>query len=130
VAGGDLVEDAPFRFHPLVGVAGEHGARNVPVPDWVKAAIDEWAAAAAISAGKEFRCVCRSGKHWGEGVTERVVWHVVKEYAQKAGIAQLAPHDLRRSCAKLCHAAGGELEQIQFLLGSAIRPDDLLSNFE
>jgi site-specific recombinase XerD len=23
----------------------------------------------------------------------------------------------RRSCAKLCHAAGGELEQIQFLLG-------------
>jgi integrase len=29
----------------------------------------------------------------------------------------LAPHDLRRSCARLCHDAGGELEQIQFLLG-------------
>src|SRR6266436_6030625 len=26
-------------------------------------------------------------------------------------------HDLRRSCARFCHAAGGELEQIQFLLG-------------
>ncbi len=26
-------------------------------------------------------------------------------------------HDLRRSCAKLCHRSGGELEQIQFLLG-------------
>jgi len=25
--------------------------------------------------------------------------------------------DLRRSCARLCHSAGGELEQIQFLLG-------------
>jgi site-specific recombinase XerD len=24
---------------------------------------------------------------------------------------------LRRSCARLCHVAGGELEQIQFLLG-------------
>jgi site-specific recombinase XerD len=24
---------------------------------------------------------------------------------------------LRRTCARLCHAAGGELEQIQFLLG-------------
>ena len=23
----------------------------------------------------------------------------------------------RRTCARLCHAAGGELEQIQFLLG-------------
>jgi integrase len=32
-------------------------------------------------------------------------------------IAKLAPHDLRRTCAKLCHLAGGELDQIQFLLG-------------
>jgi len=31
--------------------------------------------------------------------------------------ARVAPHDLRRTCARLCHAAGGELEQIQFLLG-------------
>jgi integrase len=31
--------------------------------------------------------------------------------------AGLAPHDLRRTCARLCHRAGGELEQIQFLLG-------------
>jgi integrase len=29
------------------------------------------------------------------------------------------PHDLRRTCAKLCHVNGGELEQIQFLLGHA-----------
>jgi integrase len=27
------------------------------------------------------------------------------------------PHDLRRTCARLCHMAGGELDQIQFLLG-------------
>jgi integrase len=27
------------------------------------------------------------------------------------------PVDLRRTCARLCHSAGGELEQIQFLLG-------------
>ena len=36
-----------------------------------------------------------------------------------AGIDNLAPHDLRRSCARLCHGCGGELEQIQFLLGHA-----------
>lgn len=29
----------------------------------------------------------------------------------------IAPHDLRRSCARLCHTAGGEVDQIQFLLG-------------
>jgi integrase len=32
-------------------------------------------------------------------------------------VPKLAPHDLRRTCARLCHASGGELEQIQFLLG-------------
>jgi integrase len=42
---------------------------------------------------------------------------VVKHYTQKLRFVGLTPHDLRRSCAKLCHSAGGELEQIQFLLG-------------
>ena len=37
----------------------------------------------------------------------------------QAGIANLAPHDLRRTCARLCHDCGGELEQIRFLLGHA-----------
>jgi site-specific recombinase XerD len=50
-------------------------------------------------------------------VTERLVWHVVKQYAAELGFRGVAPYDLRRSCAKLCHAAGGELEQLQFLLG-------------
>jgi integrase len=37
--------------------------------------------------------------------------------AKTIGIEKIAPHDLRRTCARLCHVAGGELEQIQFLLG-------------
>src|SRR5450759_4939791 len=57
------------------------------------------------------------GKLWGDGMTEKVVWQVVKDCAKQAGIEKLAPHDLRRTCARLCHAARGELEQIQFLLG-------------
>jgi integrase len=35
------------------------------------------------------------------------------------GCSRNRPHDLRRSCAKMCRAAGGELEQIQLLLGHA-----------
>jgi integrase len=99
----------------LVGKGGH--IRTVPVPDWVKATVDLWIGAAGLSGGSVFRCVCRAGKHWGDGVTERLVWHVVKQYAAKLGFTGLAPHDLRRSCAKLCHSAGGELDQIQFLLG-------------
>ena len=50
-------------------------------------------------------------------MTPKVLWEVVKHAAAQAGIEKLALHDLRRTCARLCHLAGGELDQIQFLLG-------------
>jgi site-specific recombinase XerD len=99
----------------LVGKGGH--IRTVPMPDWVKQMIDDWRSAAQITHGRVFRCVCRRGSVWGTKITEKVVWHIVKEYAGQLGIAKLAPHDLRRSCARFCHNSGGELEQIQFLLG-------------
>jgi site-specific recombinase XerD len=39
----------------------------------------------------------QDGKTGGETLTEKAVWHVVREYAMKAGIDKLAPHDLRRT---------------------------------
>ena len=87
------------------------------MPGWVKALLDEWIQAATLNAGRLFRRVNKNGKAWGDGLTAKAAWHVVRENAGKAGIERLAPHDLRRTCARLCHAAGGELEQIQFLLG-------------
>ena len=41
------------------------------------------------------------------------------KYAKATSLGKLSPHDLRRTCAKLCRKAGGELEQIQLLLGHA-----------
>jgi integrase len=99
----------------LIG-KGKH-IRTVPVPSWVKTAIDQWTAAAGIATGAIFRRVNRMGGIWGDGITPKAIWHVVKRVARRAGIEKLAPHDLRRTCARLCHLAGGELEQIQFLLG-------------
>jgi site-specific recombinase XerD len=99
----------------LIG-KGSH-VRTVPVPDWVKTELDDWLAAAAIDRGKLFRRVNKVGRTWGDGMTVKAVWHIVKESAKRIGMAKLAPHDLRRTCARLCHASGGELEQIQFLLG-------------
>jgi integrase len=43
---------------------------------------------------------------------------IVAEYAAALGL-EFSPHDLRRTCAKLCRLSGGALEQIQFLLGHA-----------
>jgi integrase len=85
---------------------------------WVKAAVDAWAATAAITNGPVFRATINKAGHvWGDGMSPKVLWDVVRAAAARAGIDKLAPHDLRRTCARLCHLAGGELDQIQFLLG-------------
>ena len=99
----------------LVGKGGH--VRTVPVPGWVRSELEVWLAAAAIDRGRLIRRVSKAGTRWGEGLTEKAVWHIVKEAARGVGVPKLAPHDLRRTCARLCHASGGELEQIQFLLG-------------
>ena len=64
-----------------------------------------------------FRAIRKNGTVWGDHINVNVVWHVVNRYCRSIGLEHVAPHDLRRTCAKLCHASGGELEQIQFLLG-------------
>lgn len=91
----------------IVDFGGKAGhVRTVPVPEWVRDLLDEWMTIAGVRGGSLFRPVSSVGK----------VWHVVQEFASKI-VNKLAPHDLRRSCARLCRAAGGELAQIQFLLG-------------
>jgi integrase len=107
--------DGHWAIVDLFGKGGH--VRTVPVPAWVKVSIDSWLAIAGIDTGIIFRCVSRTGHVWGNRLSEKAVWWVVREYAKLAGIDNLAPHDLRRTCARLCHSAGGELEQIQFLLG-------------
>jgi len=72
----------------LIG-KGTH-VRTVPMPDWVKAILHDWLGAADIRQGKLFRCVCRKGTVWGSEITEKVVWHIVKEYAGRLGISKLA----------------------------------------
>ena len=109
--------DGRWSIVDLVGKAGH--MRTVPVPGWVKSVVDAWTESVPIVGGKLFRSIRKNSAVWGDGITQNVVWYVVKDCAQRVGIKPLAPHDLRRSCARLCHAAGGELEQIQFLLGHA-----------
>ena len=60
----------------------------------------------------EARCGASASRRTRSGTWSRVG-------CEKAGLKHIAPHDLRRTCAKLCHSNGGELEQIQFLLGHA-----------
>jgi site-specific recombinase XerD len=99
----------------LVGKGGH--VRTVPVPIWVKAAVDDWLHAAEVDAGPVFRAINKAQRVGKSAFSPKVIWGVVKAASAKCSLENVAPHDLRRTCARLCHEAGGELEQVQFLLG-------------
>ncbi len=101
----------------LVGKGGR--VRTVPIPAWVKLLLDQWMTAAAIDSGPLFRSINKGGAVSSQGFTENAVWGIVRQYAGDLDLGNLAPHDLRRTCARLCRESGGALEQIQLLLGHA-----------
>ena len=98
----------------LVGKGGH--IRTVPMPSWVKTAVDAWTAAAGIWDGTVFRAINKVGQVWGQGMTAKVLWDVVRTAAARAGIEKLGTesgpvlrrrggraraHVRRRSCGAL-----------------------------
>ena len=89
---------------------------TVAVPLWVKHGINAWQAAGRVEGGRLLRSIAKGGKV-GVSLSDWAIWAVVTEAAKEIGIENFGAHDLRRTCAKLCRKAGGDLEQIKFLLG-------------
>ena len=73
------VRQGHWAIVDLVG-KGSH-VRTVPVPMWVKEAVDHWMIAAKIDQGRIFRAVSRHGTPWGKGISENVIWYVVRRCA-------------------------------------------------
>jgi integrase len=101
----------------LVDLEGKgRRVRTVAVPVWVKQGINSWMRAAGIEDGRLLRSISKGGKI-GDSLSDWAIWSVVERAAKEIGIERFGAHDLRRTCAKLCRKAGGDLEQIKFLLG-------------
>ena len=92
--------------------------RTVPMPSWGKAAIDAWTQTAAIDAGRIFRAINKGDRITGESMTAQAIFETIKFYGDQIGV-NIAPHDLRRTFAKLAHKGRAALEQIQLSLGHA-----------
>jgi len=93
--------------------------RSVPVPSFAVAALQAWTQATGFSTGRLFRPVNRGGHLAGESMTAQSIFETVKKYAAGIGLPDIAPHDLRRTFAKLAHKGKAALEQIQICLGHA-----------
>jgi site-specific recombinase XerD len=76
----------------IVDFRGKGGRkRTVPVPAWVKNAIDAWASAAEITEGPIFRSIGKGGRLKDAPLAQVGVWWLVKEYADRIGLKNLAP---------------------------------------
>ena len=85
---------------------------------WTKEAIDLWSNAASIKTGNVFRRIRRGDHIAGDSITPQAIYYQVIKYAKPLQL-NLAPHDCRRTFAKLAHKGGAPIEQIQYSLGHA-----------
>jgi integrase len=91
--------------------------RTVPMPSWTKVAIDQWAVAASLTSGRVFRAMNNRHELTAEVLLPQNIMEAVMRYGNQIGVPKLAPHDLRRTFAKLAHKGRAALEQIQLSLG-------------
>lgn len=102
----------------LVDLIGKRDkVRSVPMPNWAKAAIDEWSKASGVSEGLVFRAINKGDRVVGEGITPQAIYNIIVGYAGAMEKKGVAPHDLRRTFAKLAHKGGAAIDQIQLSLG-------------
>jgi integrase len=100
----------------LADLPGKGGrVRTVAIPAWVKLAIDNWLRQTKIREGRLIRQLTLAP----EGLSVHGIWDIVRKAAEKVGVRNFGPHDLRRTCARLCREQGGDIEQIQAMLGHA-----------
>jgi integrase len=71
--------------------------------------------AAGITDGRLFRAISVQGR-LEESISPEAVYLIVRHYTTLLGFA-IAPHDLRRTFARLVHNGKAPLEQIQLSLG-------------
>jgi hypothetical protein len=64
--------------------------RTVPIPEWVKSALDQWTAAAGVTEGRIFRAVARLGKVWGNAPSSL------------AAALDYVPYDILRDAFEFC----------------------------
>ena len=118
----------------IVDMVGKRNKlRTIPMAAWTKALIDDWVRSAGLTSGYLFPEITRTGRivtgnstgMTGSGsqrvslghTTPQSIMRMVKLYGGMIKHPDLAPHDLRRTFAKLARKGKAPIEQIQINLG-------------
>ncbi|MDQ3474304.1 MAG: site-specific integrase [Acidobacteriota bacterium] len=98
-----------------VTVTRDGKLQTVLMPEWVKHTLDEYRKAAKIKDGAVLRAINQWG-HMRDRMTDRAVYGVVTQYADKLGL-EITPSSLRRTFAQLAYDAGADIHEIAAALG-------------
>lgn len=100
----------------FIDIVGKHNkVRTIPIASWVKTLIDDWSNISRLTEGIIFRSF--RGRGAKEVSNANISTEGLRLISQQ--YAGVAPHDLRRTFAKLADKGGSHLAQIQLTLGHA-----------
>ena len=122
---GNIKPDGGRFWLVLTGKGGK--TRRVKIHDTLYKSLLAWSSRAGLAMGDGdtplFCNLTKGGKPTGKALNASVIGRLVTEYGHLAGLAPLsgsnvlAPHDLRRTCARNAYDNGATLPQVQALLG-------------
>jgi integrase len=103
----------------LCDIEGKHGrVRTVVCPPWAAVRVNRWLAhryGATDSALSPLLTPVRGDIRSALSVS--AVWKIVQGYATALSWGPVAPHDLRRTYARLCREGGCPMDELQMALG-------------
>lgn len=113
----DHIQEREGRW-AIVDIIGKGDKmRTIPMPSWTKACLTDWQMQSGLKDGCVFRRVNKGGNLMGDSITPQAIRKIVIAYAVILKNKGIAPHDLRRTFAKLAHKGGSSIDQIQLSLG-------------
>jgi len=112
--------------HPhLIDMTGKGGrVRSFAFPPWVHRALQDWKSW-DIGDGEHVFCTMRKAGKYRGPMNGQAAWRVVERHCLELGITKLQnakvtlprPHDLRRTFARHYYIGGGDIKQLQQILG-------------
>lgn len=105
----------------ILNLIGKHGRiRTLKIPVAVRRSLDTWLSASGrelTPQSRVFVAMAKGGKLRGPNMSDQAIYKLIQRYGRRIGCAELRPHDLRRTFARLSRDGGARLEQISLTLG-------------
>ena len=116
VAGADLADYQREAGELIIRQGKGRKERLLPLEGSAKAALDSWLDARGDTDGPLF-CEVRGGKATLRRLTDQAVYMALKTRAEKAGVKDFSPHDLRRTFIGNLLTSGADISTAQRLAG-------------